>query len=198
MHITDLRLGDERIIRQAAALLVAGFQDAWPNLELAIAEVRECLQPERLGRVAVGNDGMVLGWVGAIPQYDGRVWELHPLVVAPAFQRQGIGRGLVADLEARARERGGLTLWAGADDQDGRTSLAGVDLYEDLPQRLASVENLGGHPYEFYQRLGFTIVGVMPDANGSGKPDIYLTKRIMTDSSLSRLAITSSVGGQQV
>ena len=198
MRITDLQPDDEQIIRQAAALLVAGFQDAWPTLELALAEVRACLQPERFGRVAIGNARRVLGWVGAMPHYDGRVWEVHPLVVAPAFQRQGIGRRLVADVEARARERGGLTLWAGADDQDGRTSLSGVDLYEDLPRRLASVENLGGHPYESYQRLGFTIVGVMPDASGFGKPDIYLAKRIMTESSVSQLASTSSVGDQQV
>jgi aminoglycoside 6'-N-acetyltransferase I len=28
-----------------------------------------------------------------------------------------------------------------------------------------------GHPYEFYMKIGFSIVGVMPDANGVGKPD---------------------------
>jgi len=32
--------------------------------------------------------------------------------------------------------------------------------------------------YEFYQKLGFVIVGVMPDANSFGKPDIYLAKRV--------------------
>jgi len=32
--------------------------------------------------------------------------------------------------------------------------------------------------YEFYQKLGFVIVGVMPDANSVGKPDIYLAKRV--------------------
>lgn len=29
---------------------------------------------------------------------------------------------------------------------------------------------------EFYQKMGFAIVGVMPDANGIGKPDIYIAK----------------------
>jgi aminoglycoside 6'-N-acetyltransferase I len=38
--------------------------------------------------------------------------------------------------------------------------------------------NLRGHPYAFYQKIGFVIVGVMPDANGLGKPDIYMAKRI--------------------
>ena len=41
-----------------------------------------------------------------------------------------------------------------------------------------AVRNLRGHPYEFYQRCGFTIVGVVPDANGLGKPDILLAKRV--------------------
>jgi aminoglycoside 6'-N-acetyltransferase I len=37
------------------------------------------------------------------------------------------------------------------------------------------------HPYEFYQKLGFIIAGVMPDANGRGKPDIFLSKRVAHD-----------------
>ena len=31
---------------------------------------------------------------------------------------------------------------------------------------------------EFYLRVGFHIVGVIPDANGFGKPDILMAKRI--------------------
>jgi aminoglycoside 6'-N-acetyltransferase I len=182
MRIVDLVDEDEGMLHQTAMLLVDGFREhypeSWPNLEAGLAEARESLQPDRISRVAVDDDGTVLGWIGGIPQYDGRVWELHPLVVAAAYQGQGIGRALVADLEARARERGGLTLWAGSDDEDDRTSLGGVDLYDDLPRKIADIRNLGGHPYTFYQRLGFAIVGVMPDANGFGKPDIFLAKRI--------------------
>ena len=99
-------------------------------------------------------------------------------MVAGAFRRRGIGRALVADLEARAGARGGLTLLVGTDDETGQTSLSGVDLYDDLPRRLATVRNLRCHPYGFYRRLGFTIVGVVPDANGPGKPDILMAKRI--------------------
>ena len=48
-----------------------------------------------------------------------------------------------------------------------------------LTHRLeAIVRNLGQHPYEFYLRLGFRIAGVLPDANGRGKPDIFLAKRV--------------------
>ncbi len=64
------------------------------------------------------------------------------------------------------------------DDEDGLTSLSGVDLYPDVWQHVAAVRNLGGHPYEFYQKCGYVIVGVVPDANGPGKPDILMAKRV--------------------
>ena len=32
--------------------------------------------------------------------------------------------------------------------------------------------------FEFYQKLGFVIVGVIPDANGLGKRDIFMAKRV--------------------
>ena len=120
----------------------------------------------------------MLGWVGGIPTYGGNVWELHPLVVRPDRQRKGIGRALVADLEAQVRARGGLTLWLGSDDEDDMTSLSGVDLYDDLPGQLARIHNLKGHPYDFYLKCGFVIAGVVPDANGPGKPDILMAKRV--------------------
>jgi hypothetical protein len=42
----------------------------------------------------------------------------------------------------------------------------------------AQIQNLGHHPFEFYRKVGFTIVGLLPDANGFGKPDIFMAKRI--------------------
>jgi aminoglycoside 6'-N-acetyltransferase I len=58
------------------------------------------------------------------------------------------------------------------------TSLANVDLYENLWEQIRNIRNLKGHPFEFYQKLGYIITGVMPDANGRGKPDIYMSKRV--------------------
>jgi aminoglycoside 6'-N-acetyltransferase I len=179
--IVDLDPGDEAVVRQAAVLLIEGFEDhwpdAWPDMEAALKEVRESLGEGRISRVAVGEEGAVLGWIGGIPSYGGNVWELHPLVVRPDLQRRGIGRALVADLEASLRERGALTLWLGTDDEDGMTTLSGVNLYPNVLEHLAKIKNLRGHPYQFYQKLGFSIIGVMPDANGPGKPDIYMAKR---------------------
>ena len=85
---------------------------------------------------------------------------------------------LVADLEERVRKRGGHTAMLGTDDERGETSLAGIELFPDPLEHLRKLENPGGHPYEFYQKVGYTVVGVIPDANGFGKPDIFMAKRI--------------------
>jgi aminoglycoside 6'-N-acetyltransferase I len=85
----------------------------------------------------------------------------------------------VTDLEEQVKARGGLTLWLGTDDENKMTTLAGVDLYPNVLEHVANIRNLRGHPYEFYQKLGFTIVGVLPDANGLGKPDIFMAKSLV-------------------
>ena len=56
-----------------------------------------------------------------------------------------------------------------------------TDLYPAPLSHVASIKNLRDHPYEFYQKVGFVIVGVMPDANGWGKPDIFMAKRVKSD-----------------
>ena len=182
MKIIDLNPDNESVIEQVANLLVDSFKehwpDAWPTIEAALEEVRESFEPDRISRVAVDEQKRVLGWIGGIRHYDGHVWELHPLVVRADCRRQGVGRALVEDLEQQAGRRGGLTIFLGTDDEDNMTSLAGVDLYPDPLEHLAKIENLKRHPYEFYQKLGFTIVGVLPDANGLGKPDIFMAKHV--------------------
>jgi aminoglycoside 6'-N-acetyltransferase I len=182
MRITDLSSEDGSFLHQAAELLVEGFRvhwpSAWPDMTAALAEVREALESGKICRLALDEDGTVLGWIGGIPSYGGNVWELHPLVVRPDRQGQGIGRALVADLVALVQARGGLTLWLGSDDEDDMTSLSGVNLYADLPGQIARIRNLKGHPYDFYLKCGFVIAGVVPDANGPGKPDILMAKQV--------------------
>jgi aminoglycoside 6'-N-acetyltransferase I len=113
MQIVDLGAGDEARIQQVAALLVEGFRehwpDAWPDLDSALEEVHESFAPDRISRVALDEQGSVLGWVGGIPQYDGLVWELHPLVVRADARGRGVGRALVSDLEERVQEPSGTT-----------------------------------------------------------------------------------------
>ena len=184
MDIIDLIPDNTSAIEQAAALLVEGFAEnspaSWPNLESGLEEVREWLGPEHICRVAVSEQGAVLGWIAANSQYDGNVWELHPLVVRADHRGEGIGRALVHDLEQCVGERGGITLTLGSDDENNLTSLAGIDLYPNLLQHIAGIRNLGRHPYSFYEKVGFQIVGVLPDANGFGKPDILMAKRVAT------------------
>ena len=182
MRIVDLDARNERAINEAAALLFDGFREHWPNAwptpADALREVRETTVPDNINRVAIGDDESLMGWIGGISTYGGWVWELHPLVVKEDERRQGIGRALVADLEERVAERGGVTLWVGTDDEDGMTILSGADLYQGTFQKLQRIGNLKGHPYESYQKCGFVITGVVPDANGPGKPDILMAKRV--------------------
>ncbi|HEX9941796.1 MAG TPA: GNAT family N-acetyltransferase [Thermoanaerobaculia bacterium] len=180
-RIVDLVARSPDVMEQTARLLYESFRDrsdGWPDLSAARREVAESLQEGKVSRVVLDAEEGVLGWIGGQPQYEGHVWEVHPLVVAASHRRRGLGRALIEDLEALAAARGALTLWAGSDDERGETSLSGVDLYADIPGAIRNVNNLKGHPYEFYLRLGFRIVGVMPDATGPGKPDIFLAKRI--------------------
>jgi aminoglycoside 6'-N-acetyltransferase I len=178
--IEDLERSDAPRIEATARLLHAAFspQGAWTTMAEAMQEVVDSLGLDRISRVAVDIDGIVLGWIGAIRQYDGLVWELHPIVVAESQRRRGIGRALVLDLEKILAARGALTLWAGADDLSGETSLGEIDLYAELPSALNRVKSWGNHPLPFYYRLGFEVIGVMPDANGAGRPDIFLGKRL--------------------
>lgn len=179
MHIIDLHPNDTQAIEQTAHLLVEGFSPhAWSDMPTALEEVQSSFGPGHISRVALDEQGNVLGWIGGISVYKGNVWELHPLVVARRHQGQGIGRSLVHDFEQQVEVRGGLTILLGTDDEDYRTTLSGVNLFPNIYEHIGGIKNLGRHPYEFYQKLGYAIVGVIPDANGPGKPDILMAKSV--------------------
>ena len=182
MNIISPTPENEHLIRQAAQLLVDAFRehwpDAWPTFEEGMKEVHEMLEAEHICRFAMDDTENLLGMIGGIPQYDGRVWELHPLAVQPNLQGKGIGRALVEDLEEQVRLRSGLTITLGTDDEDNMTSLSNIDLYESLWDKIRDIRNLKNHPFEFYQKMGYVITGVVIDANGIGKPDILMSKRV--------------------
>ena len=182
MLVVNLDSTDPQMIQAAAQVLLEGFRegspDAWPTLDAALEEVRDCLAPGRIVRAYLSADGVLLGWIAGHSEYDGHVWELHPLVVDPGWQERGIGRALVEDFEAQVAARGGITVMLGTDDETGRTSLGGVDVYPEVWRRIADLKNLHRHPFEFYQKMGYVVVGIVPDANGFGKPDILMAKRV--------------------
>jgi aminoglycoside 6'-N-acetyltransferase I len=181
MKIRELEFEDETVKRQVAEMLYAGFSDmspnAWPNMKAAQDEVEDSFNPGRISVVAL-EGARAVGWGAAIRQYNGHTWELHPLVVHKDFRAKGIGAELVKEVERRVRDSGALTLWVATDDDTGLTSLAHQNLYPNPLAKLQTIRNLRGHPYEFYERLGFTLCGVIPDANGLGKPDLFLAKRV--------------------
>ena len=175
----DLAVQPEPVREQAATLLVEDFDEpsGWPSLADARQEVARVICDGFA--LAILEGAALLGWVGGLPEYHGRVWELHPIVVRREHRRRGVGRALVEAFEAEARRRGALTITLGTDDDSGMTSLAGVDLYRDVPGHIAGLRDLGrGHPFLFYRKLGFVVTGVMPDANGPGSPDIYMSKPV--------------------
>jgi aminoglycoside 6'-N-acetyltransferase I len=176
--MADLDAEQRRAVAQLLYDAFVGWPESWTSLNAAEQEVAESLDTDRISLVALNGRDQVVGWIGGISSYHGRVWELHPLAVRPDLQGHGIGRALVQRLEDEVRKRGGLTIYLGTDDVTNLTSLGGVDLYPGVLDKLAQVKNLRRHPFGFYQRVGYEIVGVVPDANGYGRPDIMMAKRV--------------------
>lgn len=185
--IVDLRGEDAGFIRELAELTYTAFRETSPNwlptVDAATEELRESLEPGRRSRVLVSAANEPLGWIGTIPQSGGRVWEIHPIVVGKKAQGRGHGRLLVEDVERLAGSAGALTLFAGTGDEMGRTSLSGVDLYADPLAAMAAIRCEGPHAYKFWLSVGFSIVGVMPDAEGIGRHGIHLAKSLAGDAS---------------
>lgn len=176
MTVQEFPRNDRDFFRQGAELLRECFPQAYGG-ELGEEEMAQCLEEGRIALMAE-EAGQLVGFVGAISQYGVTAWELHPLAVTASCRGKGIGTALVDRLEQVCAARGCITLYLGTDDEFGQTTLSQGDLFDDTFRKIESIQNLGGHPYEFYQKRGFQIVGVLPDANGPGKPDIWMAKRV--------------------
>ena len=162
------------ILRAALERLPSGYSG--PGDAEAEVELRR-LQDEWLGYAAL-EGAEVVGWIGALRTYS-HGWEIHPLVVAPDWQRRGVGSALLGALEGRARAEGMLTLFLGSDDDYGGTNLFGRDAWSDVLGAARTAQpSPAGHPLGFYRRHGFEVVGLLPDVNGAGRPDILMAKRL--------------------
>jgi aminoglycoside 6'-N-acetyltransferase I len=180
VDIVDLAAEGEDAVAQVAALLVDYWPNdaaAWPDMEAAYLEAEDSLEDGRVSRIAVDAKGEVIGWAAAAQQYS-HAWELHPLVVRRDTQGQGVGRALVTDVEQHVAALGGLTVFAGADDLDGATTASGRDLFPGVLRHAEALHETRRHPVGFFRQLGYEIIGLIPDANGQGKPDIWLAKRV--------------------
>lgn len=175
MHIIQFTMDNNQYISEAAELLKLAFPNSYSDC--AKEEVLNCLDEERFAIAAIDN-GHLVGFVGAIPQYGVTAWELHPLVVSETYRSQGVGTKLCNQLEKTLREKGCVTIYLGSDDETDSTTLSNTNLFEDTFEKIKNIKNIKRHPYEFYQKIGYKIVGVIPNANGIGKPDIWMAKSI--------------------
>lgn len=165
----------ERLADLSLAAALAHSPEWMRDLDEALEVIAEHTTGDGVARVLVDGD-RPLAWIAAHPLW-GRAWELEPLLVAIPEQGRGHGRRLVREIEALAAAAGALTMLVGTSDVRGETSLAGVDLYVDTHARLGAAE-VGRHAAAFWLRVGYRIVGVVPDAEGPGKPSITLARRL--------------------
>ena len=164
---------------QIGKLLHESFPHAYGSEKRGFLEAESLTEGDYIVLVSVDDaDDSVLGIVAAKAAYGHTGWEMHPLAVKKSCRRQGIGRALVMMLEKRLESKGCVTLYFGADDEFGETTVSNVDLYEDIPKAIKTIENKKDHALSFYQQLGYRVVGLIPDANGIGKPDIMMAKRM--------------------
>lgn len=174
--IESARRAPKRDFRAGAQLLEQAFPHSYAGT--GIKEMKLLREKERVLLFAY-EKGELIGMVGAIPQYGATGWELHPLVVREDRRGAGVGTLLVRALERELMQRGGVMIYLGSDDDQYKTSLSQGDLFDHPLEKIAAIQNHKRHPYEFYQKLGYQIVGVLPDANGQNKPDIWLARRIV-------------------
>lgn len=181
MHIVDLVPEDAEHIDVLARVLLASFADLspayLPTIDAARAAINETFGEDRCSRLLLTGTGEIGGWIAGARAY-GRLWELHPLVVTPQWRRHGFRLALVRDLARLVAARGALTLYASTSDEANRTNLFGQDLYLDPILALQRLRAVGDHPMNFYLKVGFSLVGLMPDAEGRGMPSIHFAMRV--------------------
>lgn len=168
-------------MEQAAKILLETFPAAkmWPDLneETALETVEKSIADENIC-IGIKVDNQLIGWVGLMPMYK-KTWELHPMAILPKFQGKGYGKILLNEMEKIAREKGIIGIFAGSDDEMNKTSLSQKDITgENIFEEIRNIKNYDNHPYEFYMKCGFSIIGIIPNANGHHKPDILLWKDI--------------------
>ena len=181
VKIQNLDRAQKDLIEQVANFLplcFAKYSPTWlPDADACYGQISASFEGDRRSRVAINSDGKAIGWIGAITDND--CWELHPIAVAPGAQRRGVGQALVRHIESLAIEAGAVSIWAGTGDETGATSLSKVDLYADPANAIANLETPPDHPVNFWNKMGYTVVGVLPDEEGLGRPGIHLARRLV-------------------
>jgi len=172
----------EETIKQAAELLYITFSEINGNLWLknekdAFIEVKECIKGSNIC-IGIKLENKLIGWVGLRSMYE-KTWELHPMVIKKEFQGKKYGQKLLNELENIAYKNGIIGIVTGSDDETNSTSLSDKEINgENIFEEIKCIKNYKNHPFEFYKKCGYNITGIIPNANGQNKPDIWLWKDI--------------------
>ena len=154
-------------------MLLEGFRDRWPDAwpDLATWPPRWRSRWAKTASASWLSSRCPAGWIGAIQTYD------TPGSCTPSWSRGFRGRDRRALVE---RSRIGSPIGRrddlSRDRRSGRFDHGlGIDLY---PDPLRTCQDRGRPSVQFYRKLGYALVGIIPDANGPGQPDILMAKRI--------------------
>jgi len=161
--------------KECAQLLSTTFPVHFPKSQ-AKEEIIKFLKDTNILYVALENE-QVIGFAGVLKEKYLTAHQLELMVIKKDRRGEGIGTKLLDIVEHRLRDKGSLTLYLGSDDEGYKTSLTGEDLYVDTFDKLFTLKS-ENHPYIFYQKKGYSVVGVIPDAYGYGNPDIMMAKRL--------------------
>ena len=172
----------EETIKQAAEILYIVFGgnsgNQWlKNQEEAFDEVKECTEKANIC-IGIKIRNELIGWAGIRPMYE-KTWELHPMLIKKEYQGKSYGRMLLKEIERMAYLNGIIGLVAGSDDETNSTSLSEKEINgKNIFEEIKNIKNYKNHPFEFYKKCGYNIIGIIPNANGQNKPDIWLWKDI--------------------
>jgi len=176
VKITKL-FNNEKYIQQCSNLIFNNF-DTITNIDTALKIVKESLDDTKINLIAMNEQKDIVGWICGIENYNLHVWEIQPLVIRKDYQNKKLGSSLLSAFEKEVFLRKGITIILGIQDEKHETSLSNIDIYDNTLKKIKKIKNLKHNPYEFYLKNGFSIVGVIPDSNGLGKPDILMAKRV--------------------
>jgi len=107
MIIMNMNKLNEKQLVQAAIILHEELSVGYPTLADAKNEISERLKEEDSYFIAGVIENEVIGWCSILSQYNGNVFELHPLVVSKEHQRKGYGTILVKEIISIAKKKGG-------------------------------------------------------------------------------------------
>jgi aminoglycoside 6'-N-acetyltransferase I len=179
--IVDLQGSDLERIHLISKFLFECFRkyspDWLPDNDACLKQILSSLESGRRSRVMLGEGFEPIGWIGAITDSD--TWEIHPIAVSPGHQREGVGMSLVTDIEKLAAESSAVSVWARTSDETSATSFSRIDLYREPEKAFENIQAPEDHAVNFWLKAGYSLVGVMPDEDGLGKPGIHFAKRIV-------------------